>query len=375
MLPQQIKFDRDTALVVERGREAWRDLKRDESWEKWVTIGRAIEAGRIAIMAYLGTNQPKGRTWSEVFGAWLKENEFDQIDKGARSRLQACIENLPAIEAWRSTLGLGRRLELNHPSAVLRNWQRATLPTTAAEPRERKTASHALYDAADRVNEAADRIEEKTGATSGYDLSSPAAIEASLDAFCAVHEAYSDNVATFFAKGAARASAEGLSRGAVKTAAAVAPQPQTALIAAQPDPALAAAYEEAQARIATLESRLNEMARELTEAFILLDRKGIFSRTEYRKIRACLHPDHSLGEKAMTEAFHLIADREQLLVFEESKPKPLPAKLPETVAGLREWMMAGRRQQAAKNAAAARKAAATRKANQQPKAKLTRPTL
>ena len=118
-----IKLDPDTQTVVARGREAWRSLKNDETWEKWVAIGRALEAGKAAIMRLLQTNQPKGRAWSQTFGAWLAENEFDQIDKGARSRLQTCLDHLPEIEAWRRTLGLTQRLQLNHPNAVLRRWQ------------------------------------------------------------------------------------------------------------------------------------------------------------------------------------------------------------------------------------------------------------
>ena len=121
-----IKLDPDTQTLVTRGREAWRSLKNDETWEKWVAIGRAIEAGKAAIMRLLHTNQPKGRAWSQTFGGWLQENEFDQIDKGVRSRLQNCLDRLPEIEAWRRTLGLTQRLQLNHPNAVLRRWQAAT---------------------------------------------------------------------------------------------------------------------------------------------------------------------------------------------------------------------------------------------------------
>jgi hypothetical protein len=77
------------------------------------------------ITAFLNTNQPKGRAWSQTFGAWLQENEFDQIDKGVRSRLQNCLDNLPAIEQWRQTLGLTPRLQLNHPNAVWRRFQAA----------------------------------------------------------------------------------------------------------------------------------------------------------------------------------------------------------------------------------------------------------
>lgn len=120
---QTVKLDPDTQTLVTRGREAWKSLKSDETWEKWVAIGRAVEAGRAAIMRVLHTNQPKGRAWSQTFGAWLQENDFDQIDKGVRSRLQTCLDNLPAIEAWRQSLGLTQRLQLNHPNAVLRRFQ------------------------------------------------------------------------------------------------------------------------------------------------------------------------------------------------------------------------------------------------------------
>jgi len=120
---QHVNLDHDSQTIVSRGREAWKSLRADETFEKWIAIGRAIEAGKSAIMRFLNTNQSKGRAWSEAMGQWLRENEFDQIDKGVRSRLQTCLDNLPAIEAWRQTLGLTLRLQLNHPNAVLRRWQ------------------------------------------------------------------------------------------------------------------------------------------------------------------------------------------------------------------------------------------------------------
>jgi hypothetical protein len=126
-----IKLDADTQLVVMRGREAWTSLRSDESWEKWVAIGRAIEAGKTAVMRELGTNLPSGRRWNETFGAWLKETNFDQIDKATRSHLQTCLDNLPAIEAWRQTIGLGLQLRLNHPYTVLRRWQASRQPAAA----------------------------------------------------------------------------------------------------------------------------------------------------------------------------------------------------------------------------------------------------
>jgi hypothetical protein len=151
-----IKLDPDTQTVVTRGREAWRSLKNDETWEKWVAIGEAIEAGKTAVMLVLHTNQPKGRAWSQTFGQWLAENEFDQIDKGVRSRLQDCLDHKPEIEAWRKTLGLTQRLQLNHPNAVLRRWQasRQTSPKggNGGRPglREEVTRLQSELDAAHR---------------------------------------------------------------------------------------------------------------------------------------------------------------------------------------------------------------------------------
>jgi hypothetical protein len=165
---QSIKLDPDTQTVVSRGREAWRSLRNDETWEKWVCIGRAIEAGRAAIMRLLHTNQPKGRAWSQTFGSWLSENDFDQIDKGVRSRLQSCLDQLPEIEAWRQMLGLTQRLQLNHPNAVWRRFQAARAAPEkngkggSARPGLREEV-HRLQDELDAARREIDRLRQ------GYD--------------------------------------------------------------------------------------------------------------------------------------------------------------------------------------------------------------
>jgi hypothetical protein len=160
---QSVKLDHDTEILVSRGREAWKSLRTDETWEKWIAIGRALEAGRTAIMRLLHTNQPKGRTWSQVFGAWLEDTDFDKIDKGVRSRLQTCLDNLTEIEAWRQTLGLTLRLQLNHPNAVLRRWQasradpkKGPSPTGRPGLREEVIRLQSELDAAHRRLEAAE---------------------------------------------------------------------------------------------------------------------------------------------------------------------------------------------------------------------------
>jgi hypothetical protein len=154
---RSVTLDHDSEILVSRGREAWRTLRNDETWEKWIAIGRALEAGRTSIMRQLHTNQPKGRIWSEVFGAWLEDTGFAEIDKGVRSRLQTCLDNLAEIETWRNTLGLTLRLQLNHPNAVFRRWQAsrqapAKGPGNSARPglREEVLRLQSELDAAQR---------------------------------------------------------------------------------------------------------------------------------------------------------------------------------------------------------------------------------
>lgn len=118
-------FDDATQEAVRRGQRAWESLRNGESWENWITVGRAIEAGRNAIMRILHTNVPKGKAYNTHFTPFLTETGFDKIDAAVRTRLQKCLDNLPDIEQWRSGIGLGRRLELNHPTAVWRAYEKA----------------------------------------------------------------------------------------------------------------------------------------------------------------------------------------------------------------------------------------------------------
>ena len=129
----KINLDHDTQTIVSRGREAWKNLKADETWEKWVAIGRAIEAGKAAIMRFLNTNQSKGRIWSETFGQWLRENEFDQIDKGVRSRLQTCLDNLPADRSMAADARVDLALAVEPPERGFK-----TLAGIPRSPEERQ---------------------------------------------------------------------------------------------------------------------------------------------------------------------------------------------------------------------------------------------
>jgi hypothetical protein len=160
-----IELDKDGQTIVDRGKDAWESLKRNETWEKWIAIGWALDTGQRAVMRRLNVNKPGGGAWGKIFGRWLAENGFDQIDKGVRSRLMSCMDNQAAIETWRATLSLTERLQLNHPNSVWRKYQATQrAPEKAAEPRT-NAKDESIRELQEKLDAAQKRIDELVSGT------------------------------------------------------------------------------------------------------------------------------------------------------------------------------------------------------------------
>jgi hypothetical protein len=113
--------------TIQRGQEAWKRLVRTHNgWDDWVAVGKAHEIGRTDAMRQAHVNEPHGHRYKEAFGAWLKRHGFQNMDKSDRLRLLLVMENLPAIEQWRTTLKPIEQMRLNHPSSVWRRWKAST---------------------------------------------------------------------------------------------------------------------------------------------------------------------------------------------------------------------------------------------------------
>jgi hypothetical protein len=96
-------------------------------------IGRGLVAARNRICNLCHLNAATGRLYCDTW-RWLEETGLAAIDKGVRSRLITCMDSLAAIELWRETISVDRRMELTRPSAVLHNWRRATEGEANGEP-------------------------------------------------------------------------------------------------------------------------------------------------------------------------------------------------------------------------------------------------
>jgi regulator of replication initiation timing len=126
----------ESERIVRQATEAWVRLKKDKSWTDWIAVGEGMMIGRQQAMHEAGTNQPKGRGFNVVFGKWLKDHKFDDMDESDRAKLFKIMESRAEVEAWRETLTLTDKMRLNHPSSVYRKWKGAS--EVGDEPKENK---------------------------------------------------------------------------------------------------------------------------------------------------------------------------------------------------------------------------------------------
>jgi hypothetical protein len=116
--------DHEQSTILQ-GQQAWHGLRHDHSCADWTQVGAAVVIGRSGAMREAAVNRPVGRRYNVLFAAWLKQFDFENLDKTDRSRLFAVMDHLEEIEAWRATLTPAERLHLIHPSTVLRKWKSA----------------------------------------------------------------------------------------------------------------------------------------------------------------------------------------------------------------------------------------------------------
>jgi hypothetical protein len=132
------------AQLVRAGRVAWKRIREtaDGTFESWVAIGRALKVGRrlalAAMSAKVGNGKkPLGGAYNKLIGPWLKENGLDDIDPASRSDAIWVVDQLPEVSEWRDVLPQYRRVGLNHPGYVKKEYFAAKQPEKA-KPRSRK---------------------------------------------------------------------------------------------------------------------------------------------------------------------------------------------------------------------------------------------
>jgi hypothetical protein len=138
---------------------AWKRIREtaDGTFESWVAIGRALKVGRrlalAAMSAKVGNGKkPFGGAYNKLIGPWLKENGLDDIDPATRSDAIWVVDHLPEVSEWRDALPQYRRVGLNHPGNVKKEYLAAKQPEKA-KPRSPKgiTGRRATADMVEAV--------------------------------------------------------------------------------------------------------------------------------------------------------------------------------------------------------------------------------
>jgi hypothetical protein len=89
--------------TIRRGRDAWREINRAESFEGWRAIGAALAVGKRHALKVTGANAAWGRNYSREFSQWLKRHGFDAmgVQKVGRHAFwighQVAVDDLPAL--------------------------------------------------------------------------------------------------------------------------------------------------------------------------------------------------------------------------------------------------------------------------------------
>ena len=129
---------------VRLGVEAMQRLSSGNSrdWSDWLIVLDALAIGRHTAMVESGANAPKGNKYCQAYARWLRDHPtFQVINKGDRSRMFECNDNLPAIEVWRARLSPAQRHKWNYPPIVLREWKKSQGATVSKKggPKPKKT--------------------------------------------------------------------------------------------------------------------------------------------------------------------------------------------------------------------------------------------
>jgi hypothetical protein len=165
VMDSTITPDREVQELTTRARESWKSLRRHETFEHWVTLGRAIDAYRRQVFRVLQINEPKGQRYKRAMGDYLRENGWQNptpenpvgIADAVRTRLQHIIDHHPEIEAFRATLPLDSLLKQNHPTTVWLAFRKWKIPPTDKNS-DRETPTSKLRESVRQLSEENERL-------------------------------------------------------------------------------------------------------------------------------------------------------------------------------------------------------------------------
>jgi hypothetical protein len=319
---------------------AWSRIKKAQTrmWGEWMVVGEGLLEGRRWAMQTAGANQPEGKGYVTAYSEWLTKYRLADMDRSDRAKLLQLMEERPAVEEWRAGLTDWERRNLNNPILVWRKW---TAATRVKKPKPRTASvSGAEHGRAkgiiDQLQVRVEELEEELSAmrAARQDGTQGARIQELEEELAAKQQtAEPDHDRESITELEATAGEQ------------------------SPSPARIAELEAELARAQDERTRFGQQYWKIRE-YLELRTEGIFTRAEFNKVRAVLHPDRARNDaeeqKRLTEAFNIFSRCEKLLKKEPlPEPPPMPTRMEE--------LMKARLRVKAENRARGLRAAAARK--------------
>ncbi len=122
-----------------KAKEAWQQIKK--GWSHWTEdIGPWMLKARTVALRIAGTNEPTGHKYTSAMSEVLRAYELDDINETARADLLNIMEDLEAVQEWRTKYQKENFVELNNPSTVWRAYSKHLKDEVAAKIKEEKAA-------------------------------------------------------------------------------------------------------------------------------------------------------------------------------------------------------------------------------------------
>jgi hypothetical protein len=110
------------------GEATYAALKRGETVERWLAVGKALARIQDEIVRVSGSNAPKGRRYNDAekrLGLRQHAPHLVDINPTTRSHAVWLATEWEAANAWLQTLDIATRLQKNHPTTIRRGYDAA----------------------------------------------------------------------------------------------------------------------------------------------------------------------------------------------------------------------------------------------------------
>jgi hypothetical protein len=119
------------ARVIQRrtlraGFDAWLSIRKTETFDGYLSIGKALLIFRRRALTETGANGPAGQVYNKAMSRLLRDTAFASMPKRIRCEALELAEHATEILRWRDSLSEKRRRRLISPHSVVYGWRRDT---------------------------------------------------------------------------------------------------------------------------------------------------------------------------------------------------------------------------------------------------------